>query len=463
MKRFIFLTFLFVAVILSSKAQFENIDLSEYKLPQIERHQLDFNFKNNADFTTDSYQDDRKFYFFDLNNELNADYSYFLNTDKFQVERWMKLTSDLQLDWGKTKNLKFDKDDRYYHSLRVGCIRRVYPRYNKWFLSLSPEINVNRFVYYNKNLSNYDESLSDKTYSQDLYFAPKLEFGGGYGRIEQVGDLRRAIYILEDLGENDRLEKIPGENVIYQLADKVAELRNQRFFDSRLRRIFEIKSLDSTLTQLGLVDKTDATYFTSLYDMWSYGNEMRYSGTRIQFDLLGRFDYHFSKTRTEDYDFQLEKTVTSDKNDFKDKTVGGSVTIDSYKPIRLKWQRHFSSKLHFNHFFIDDTDNRLLNDYNTLAATISYGYDWFLNTRTHASFGVVGRYYRYDYNEGDEYNKDHNRVFGSFNGALHYYFSPRLKASVNSVLTLNWNDNPNISTNKQTFLSNQLIINYAIF
>ncbi|MCG6190425.1 hypothetical protein K5G00_23585 [Maribellus maritimus] len=105
------------------------------------------------------------------------------------------------------------------------------------------------------------------------------------------------IYIFEDLFENDRLNRLPGENEILQLANQIAQLRNQRFFDSRLRRIYEIETLDSLINHLGLVNESDATYFTSLNDMWLYGDEIRYSGTRFQFNAFGSLFYQFDKTK----------------------------------------------------------------------------------------------------------------------------------------------------------------------
>ena len=62
-------------------AQFENINLSEYKLPDIKRHQLDFNFSANQTGVR-SYKSDVTKPTFDFDGGYNVNYNYYLNTKK---------------------------------------------------------------------------------------------------------------------------------------------------------------------------------------------------------------------------------------------------------------------------------------------------------------------------------------------------------------------------------------------
>lgn len=248
MKRLIPITF-FLFTFFTSSAQFENIDLSKYKLPEIKRHQLDFGLQYSSNYQRDSRGNSNRsypdFFDFNLNNNLNANYSYYLNSDKIQMEGRINLSTEIELDWQKIDKTNFDKNDDYRFILNTWLDRRMYFNgEDKWFFLWSPSLYVNSYSYYNKEESDYSVSKSDRHFSRNLDFQPGIRLGGGIGRIEPVGDLRRAIYILDDLFENDRLNRLPNENEIVQLADKVAQLRNQRFFDSRLRRIYEIKSLD---------------------------------------------------------------------------------------------------------------------------------------------------------------------------------------------------------------------------
>lgn len=465
MKRIISITFLLTVVIFSSKAQFENIDLSEYKLPEVERHRLDFKFNLRNYFNKDFPEDSPETSSFDLNNDFDVFYYYYLNTEKIQMNGWGNFSSDIDLDWRKNNGDFFDKNDSYHHRLNVGFEKRNY--YNgddKWFLFWSPGFYVYRNRYYNKEKSDYGDNLSDTNFSQGLFVSPEIKIGTGIGRIESVGDLRRTIYILEDLMKNDRLEKIPDEDDIYKLADKVAKLRNQRFFDSRLRRIYEIKSIDSTLNNLGLINDMDAVYFTSLNDMWIYGSEIRQSGTRFQMNIMGDLLYSFNKSKYNDYTYSQEQITRTDEEKVFTERIGSDIVFDSYKPIGLTWERYYSAFLAFNHYFLDRNhiNNSTGNYENTFSGGMKYRYKWFMNTRTYASLSAEGRYSYYDYPEEHDF-EDFDQINFKLKGNLYYYFSPRLKVSYDLSVNYDWNNNSRYYYEKEIFLINEIGINYTLF
>ncbi len=462
MKRLIPIAFL-LATFLTSNAQFENIDLSQYKLPDIKRHQLDFSFGYSSNFSKISYEDSPEVSLFGLNNNLNGNYSFYSNTNKVQMTGWGGIGSGLRLDWEKNDKSSFEKSDVYHYSFDTGIEKRIYfNEDDRLFLFWSPILVISTYYNYNKEVSNND-NISNKYLSRNLNFSPEIKVGGGIGRIEPVGDLRRAIYILEDLFENDRLNRLPDESEIIQLADRVAQLRNQRFFDSRLRRIYEIKSLDSLLNSMEIVDGMDATYFTSLTDMWDYGDESRFSGTRIQLNVFGKLFYDFNKIKNVHYLIDSEKVTNIDKEKFYNELVGTELLFYSYKPMGLKWQRYLSANISFNQYFIDQVSYPSSHEYNIIKSEITYQYDWFLNTRTSASFSVNGYYQKYDYAEEDDYYKDNNDFICTLDGNLYYYFSPRLKASVSLLLNYQWNDQLHTFYNKQFYFRNSIGISYSLF
>jgi len=216
------------------------------------------------------------------------------------------------------------------------------------------------------------------------------------------------------------------------------------------------------LNNQGLTRETDATYFTLLNDMWLYGNESRNSGTRIQFDVSGQLQYSYDKTKTENYESGSEIIRTENTEKQYNNFLGLGVLLDSYKPRGLKWQRNFLIHLFFNRFYVD-TNNPALNNYNIFWGSVSYGYDWFMNTRTSASFGVSGQFNRYDYFGADENVYDSNSIHGSLNGNLNYYFSPRLKASLRLAAVYSWSENKDVSYFRGLNFNSQIGINYAIF
>lgn len=466
MKHFTSLAFGLLAFFLSN-AQFETFDLSKYKLPEIERHQLDFTLEHNNNYQGKSQGNRNGNFFqlseFDLKNNINGLYSYYLNSGKIQMEGLVTLSTEIELDWQRLGDVPYDKNDNYTYALDARLDRRMYLKgEDRWFFLWSPSLYVRRYSDYVKVLEEYDTPESDRYFSRELYFQPGIKLGGGFGRIEPVGDLRRAVYIYEDLFENDCLQRLPTEKEVLQLANKIAQLRNQRFFDSRLRSIYEIKSLDSLLNNQGLTSETDATYFTSLNDMWLYGNEERYSGTRIQFDVSGQLQYSYDKTKTENYEPGSEIIRTENTEKQYNNLLGLGVLLDSHKPKGLKWQRNFLTHIFFNRFY-RDINNPSQNNYHTFWGSVSYGYDWFMNTRTSASFGVRGQFNRYDYFNADENIYNNNSVHGFLNGNLNYYFSPRLKAALRLTAVYSWSENTDVSYFRGLNFNSQIGINYAIF
>ncbi len=460
MKKLIPVTFLLLTFF-TSNAQFENIDLSKYKLPEIKRHQLDLNFSYNNSFSKNSYEEIAKNSYFDLYNRIDASYSFYKNTKFYQRNVWTRMFSKVQLDWEKQDNANYDKNDDYYWYLQTGFENRYYPQESRWFFHIAPEANYSISNDYSKQSLETVENYDVKYFYNNMYFSPEMKIGGGIGRIEPVGDLRRAIYILDDLLKNERLNRIPNESEIYLLANKIAYLRNQRFFDSRLRSKYEIQSLDSTLTDLGLVNGMDAIYFTSINDMWSFSQEERYSGNRLQFDAIGGLNYSWNKAKRVDLIDNSDNFIQTDKLKQFPEILGVQVLFESYKPLGLKWQRYISFETSFKNIFVDKKS--YIHNYNTLDASFTYRYDWFMNTRTYANFGFYSNFNRFDHSSLDEYYYDINKINLSLFGNIHYYFSPRLRASLNVSLYYNWTDNLHTSYTRQFQISNQIAFSYAIF
>lgn len=457
----------FIALLFISNfsfAQYENFDLSKYKLPEIKRHQLDFNFSyNNSSYKYD-YNETPDRSDFNFDSDFNLVYSYYRNTSRIQTNATGSLSSTMALDREKYEDKDKVKDDYYNFRIYANFQKRIYTQNDDtWFLLWSTNLDVSNSLNREVDFWDYDDNLIEKYKSRNLRFQPKLSVGGGFGRIEQTSDAMRAIYIIEDLYKKDKLNRLPDEDELFVIANRVAELRNQRFFDARLRHIYEMESLDSLLNTMDLVSNNDIGYFTCLKDMWSYGHESRYSGTRLQAELGGQLDYRFVKEKTEGYDYDQSNMIFEDDNNDYNEILQFTLSLTSYKPIGLKWQRYLSVQFDANSYFNDDNVYEWAIDYNRFSGYISYGYDWFLNTRTSASFRVFGNYNRTDYDEGQTDYYDHNNFYTGISGSLNYYFSPRLKASFQISSNYSWNQNDDSSYNKVFRFGSRASLNYAIF
>ena len=211
---------------------------------------------------------------------------------------------------------------------------------------------------------------------------------------------------------------------------KYLNLKTNVFFDHRLRKIYELKSLDSLFNELDLIESSDAIYFTSLNDFWINFNETRQSGSEIGFNISPGSNFNWQKDIHKISPNNLTDEITSD---YSSKYIGGVFYFNNYKPIGLEWQRFLRFNTHLSKSF----SNYSSSDYDSQNVSFSinyiYGYSWYINTRTKFSIDLQGRYS----NSTSKYdnNYDDNK-FESFNQYLHaslyYYISPQLRFSFNT-------------------------------
>jgi hypothetical protein len=210
---------------------------------------------------------------------------------------------------------------------------------------------------------------------------------------------------------------------------------------------------------MGMVKNPDAVYFTSLNDLWQFGNEERATGTTFQLGFLTNLNYQFQKSYYDNYSYYAQNIVRStDKNHLNDESVGVIFSAESYKPIKLKWQRFVSADASFRHNFTD-SDNSIP-DSNGFNQSASFGYGWFKNTRTNAKLGLQETFQYLNYqgnNQVDKITSVGLRLFGNLN----YYFSPKLRLSLNPNLLCNYSKDSKKSTTL-TFINN-LQLTYSIF
>ena len=442
-----------------SFAQYENFDLSKYKLPEIKRHQLDLSFNFNNDYQNSDTDND----FFDirssLNERLDLNYSFFCNSKELQRNYSTRLLSNFDMSKENQNDELIEKNRNLFVSLDLEFDNRYYLNEDKFFLHLNPGVQAS--YQWDKD-KRKNQQQKDKTIDKYIFFIPSFDFGLGSGRIEPIGDLRHVIYIVNEFEKNELAKRTLSEEEVYTIATKISRLKNKRFFDSRIRRIYEINSLDSMLQSMDILSQNGATYFTVLNDMWSYGDEERYSGNRIQFDVLTRW-WYYKHSNTDGtiylYDGNVNETSQTDKTKYAE--LGAELTYESFKPLGLKWQREISSTASFERqtkpHYEPDYEGSARNQYNLI---IKYAYNWFMNTRTSAAFGCRGRYRRYDYVDGS-YNRQeyHAILFGN----VYYYFSPRLRLSYQINCHYGIIDGDNNYYNNRIDISNRLTFNYAIF
>ena len=318
-------------------AQTEKINLSDYKLPEMKRHRLDFYFQSSGQNYSSKYfyQDENESDTLrDRNNQFNGTYnlgySFYRNSPKIQssisattygtYRKIKKIDMYIKQDNSNfNNNLSFNYDLKYFFTP------------SNWFVTAVPDYGLSYYNYKDKeNEPNFE--------IKSFYTNASVGIGGGKGRIEQVQDFRHAILLIEELEKRGVSKRNVSETEMTELSTLISQLKNKRFFDSRKQKEAELVALDSFFADKGIIDEKSIQYYTGLEDIWSYGGlHVRESGKQILF--LVTPDYSFDKN--------LEQEENNIQENF---LMHYNISYVSKNPISIKWQGNYGFGL--NHEYM---------------------------------------------------------------------------------------------------------------
>ncbi len=440
------ITFSLVAFsfMLVANAQIDSFKLANYKLPYVKRKMLEmsFNLAGDNDWSKmerKSSSNVNKANDFNLGGNIDLNYSDFFNQEKRQGQSQINLFLSPNFRKYKSKGSGYTpkiKDKNLSSSFYLNRKDRFYFK-PKLFFELAPMVH---YTFLGKK--DYEENIAPSTgtnrdeISKTHQAKAELGLRLGKGRITQVQDARHALYIVETLQKQNRLKSGKTNEQITELADKIAEILNQRFFDGRLRHIAEIEEIDSFLQVNNYVNKTDARYFSSLNDIWSFGNiHRRLNGKRISAAIVPA--YRFSSYK------KSEDNTTTETLKARGFSLDLGLNFDYHKPVDLYWQHDFNAALYAG--FLKGKQTRgVENDDNDLEIPkIQFGLDhnlsYFPNTRTMLKLGYKIKFIKTFAGEdlGSKIMVDATafNMFGYFQAK--YYVSPRFRINFSASLGSN--------------------------
>ncbi len=392
------LSVLVLGIAFMANAQVDSFKLADYKLPYLKRKALETSIslsgKNRNMNNEKKYLSEESTYkTTNFHNNLNIEYTDFVNIQKRQSQSMFSF--DFLSDFSKDKSDNGTVTAKHNANMLqpVFHIQRIDRFYfvPKLFFELAPLADYKFVRYYtdNNNLptSPYNENTRKM---QDGKLQIALKFGKG--RITQVQDARHAIYFLEAFKKLDRMKADLTNDEITELANLIAKLKNDRVYDIRLNDISDIQAVDSFFTAHDYISKSDAKYFTTLSDMWRYGNIYeRFSGTRISFAVVPAF--RFSSFDSSD------KTSNSESvSNWNDKafSIDAGFEFVHQKPIDLYWQHHLRASMYFGMMNgkqtsdSDNYDNKL--EIPKIQMGLNHGVGFYPNTRTRIDMGYQFNY-----------------------------------------------------------------------
>jgi hypothetical protein len=426
-------------------AQYEDFDLSKYKMPKVKRHYLRLLLNGNGGYLGNKEAHDTTA--IDLYSRLSAqqnidlDYSFYLNEEKSQ--RTIDINFRLNNRNSFTKEYRTDRTDRntndHYYDIDfyIQSINRNY--LNQLFFietDLVTRVSKNINSLTRTDLMCSPVSVDEYEYTENscLTYIP-LKFG--FGRIERIDDARRAIYILQALKDVNKADRDLNEEEIIDFSAFISQLRNKRVFDSRLSHIETMESLDEYLRSRALISQVDATYYAHLDDMWRYGyNTVRNSGSRISFSVQPGFQN------------EVVNNSASSSYNYSDRDYMLDVGIDFKhdKPVNIYRQNKIEAYVYGGY-----NNNMFINLSDTLSETMNYinfraGFgqtlEYYPNSRTeyYLNYGVNYANLFAAYDENMEFlNKGGHIINANISLGMEYYFSPKLSLNFSYRLNYAWN------------------------
>lgn len=421
--------------------QYSDFDLSRYKLPDIKLNKLDVNFNLTNFVNTDqfkpSYSDSTTSGSNFFLGTLNLDYYHSRNTEKYQ--------GDLEISayaYRNPDNYKVDNSNSRRNTINENVLIKSTNRfYNQKlnFLEIDPEAFSSKNTY--KSYYEYPGNISQRICNDQYTTNLSLPVSIGHGRIEPVEDLRLAIYILEELNKVGRIDSLPSDNVILDMAGEISKIKRQRFFDTRIRKIRELQVIDSFLIANKIVSSNDINYFAVLNDQWDYASgPARSAGFALNAGIDDHIIFNYTSLASSSNGGEPDKSVLA-ANTYD---ISGYFQARYYKPINLYWQTSgtFITSYGFEFTRNPKKKNNPEENYKTNIFSTSLGYtiQYLPNSRTSASLNLSCNYTN---SRGDrtvpnsnplvfKMNNNQFTINAGFN--MYYYISPQFRIQLNSTL-----------------------------
>jgi len=422
--------------------QYKGFDLSRYKLPDIKINRLDANVNLSNDASSNSYEisnaDSSEMKNNSFQGDLNLNYYHFRNTEKYQ--------GDLQITlFGNTNPYKY-RDDAVYstrniqnENLSVSSTNRFYNQKLN-FIEADPQASVNKSVNksYYEDMGNYSRKECDDQYTTNI----SIPVSVGHGRIEPVEDLRLAIYILEELNKAGRIDSLPSDEVVLDMARQISAIKRKRFFDTRLKKIRELQVIDSFLIANRVIKPADITYFAVLNDQWDYASgPPRSTGFAVNAGIDNGFHSGYASLATSIDAAEPDKSIST-QNIWE---IGGFFQARYYKPVNLYWQTSVIFLVSYEREFARDPrdeDNPFRNyETNVLNTSLGYSLQFLPNSRTSVELTFSGNYWNSSGTRTistplpSQYQMKDNTFTLLAGLGMYYYISPQFRIQLNSSLS----------------------------
>lgn len=469
MKRFFLCFNIFICCTCATYAQLNLLNISDYERPFIKRQALGINIGSDG---SNSFGEGSFFAFSETtqnNFRVNGKLSYhnYRNSQKYQgthsaISRYSG-SSNKTIVPSTTANINSVSTAKF-QNLYTDISSTNYFYNNKNYFLLG-EINIYHSNTNSKETQEFSgvPDIENKRKSNSI--ATSLEVGIGKGRIDPISDVYLAIYLIKALQKNNRLTKELSPEETLAFAQHIAQVKNRRVLDSRLKRIYEMEAIDSFFVENQLINDADATYFATLADLLPFGYfPDRHKGSLISLSFVPQYDLNTSDlTVSYSYKQKINRLL-------------GKINYRYYKPIKLKYLWTIDASILFgknshktDHTYVIPSDITIIdeNSQQFLMPSIQTSFSYFPNTRTEIKGTIYGLHTFEEQsadiiilNFGNIYTTSLSTELEAF-----YWFSPKLnlQASYRFLIGKSHYDNQVGTDRYRRNMRGYLSLNYNFF
>ncbi len=437
----------FLPVCLRAQGDSMRYDYAQFRFPDINRKALDITgsllgsaggVQANDQFSTTGQH---------FNQNLQAIYTQFINRDKLQAFRSVGLSSTYNAQRSRFDDSTTTRSHAFTPGMATAAFNRHYYKPNRYI-----EIGWNARVDYTdlKNAPIQNIPFLPPVTEQRYTYSVSLPLRYGIGRIEPIDDIFIAKFMVDDMRANTVLGAPLAQEDIFELGRIMAHARNQRIFDFRRQRIYELTQIHQWFQSKGIGQTGDLIFFTTLTDNWLYSFfNTRFAGKRFS---VGITPYQEYQGRSAQLPFLQNGAVFS-------------ATYEKQSPVNQFWQLDYSlSFISGYHWANRRAELTPASSYINLGISGNFSAGFYPNSRTRMTgFALVSPDYRFNTSAltapglGDGLN-----LFSTIGTRIDYFlnFRTRLLGDVNVQHTFRDAQGANFS-NYSLFGRVQLI--YSLF
>ncbi|MEM6806530.1 MAG: hypothetical protein AAF696_34340 [Bacteroidota bacterium] len=441
----------FLAIILLLRlnlaAQVPVFDLSKYARPTLNRQSLDLGLHltgGQYDVLGSTRATSN------LGGDFNLAYLSFHNSPEAQK------SSSIYLELSPYRNtnssdLSKAKVNRLNGRLAINSTKLKYAKKNTFIgYQLNLQYRNNSINQYLLDLSLNTPQISDDRDS-DHQLTLDLPLTVGKGRIEQVEDARHGLFILQALEKRQYLAREIREEDILDFAAHISELKNRRYFDFRLQKIWELEQLHDFLRKRGIIEAENIGYFAMVQDIWSFGNQaIRRVGSRIRLGVNPHLQLGRDRNLQKDFLFNggrdtVERDRIRDSYNFR---PGFYMDFFHEKSLSESWQERFQILTEVGISRRSITRKSIFNgnesrensqawdDTPFIRAYAYYTLAFYPNTRSYFEGSFGSSYYHSKSERGFNTLLNYSSLATSLRLNAYYYLSPQTRLTFTCSSTL---------------------------